>query len=109
MLEELKSILNEEQMTKLEKYIQSEQDKLRTKYTQQIKELEKYKPKNKTEEEKQLEERLKELENKQKEIEKKERQYKIQDTLIENELPKELAKYINVNEDSEIETITSEL
>lgn len=109
MLEQLKELLNEEQFTDLEKHIQSETDKVRTKYTQQIKELEQFKPKEKTEEELALEQRIKELETKEKELQAKERQYKVQDTLKANNLPSELAKYINVNGEDEIETITGEI
>lgn len=109
MLEELKELLGEEKFTDLEKFLQSETDKVRTKYTQQIKELEQFKPKEKTEEEKALEERLNQLEAKEKELQAKERQYKVQDTLKANNLPSDLAKFINVNGEDEIETITSEI
>ncbi|ABR49000.1 hypothetical protein Amet_2850 [Alkaliphilus metalliredigens QYMF] len=81
---------------------------MRTSYTKQIKDLEKYKPKDKTDAELALEQKMADLETKQKEIEAKERQYKVQDTLAQNELPKDLAKYLNVGDD-EMETIASEL
>lgn len=53
MFEEIKEkyALNEDCLGDIEKIIQSETDKVRTKYTIQIKELEQYKPKQKTEEE----------------------------------------------------------
>lgn len=108
-LQELKDLLGEEKFIDLEKFVQSETDKVRTKYTQQIKDLEQYKPKEKTDHEKQLEERLNQLEAKEQALQAKERQYKIQDTLSQNGLPKDLAKYISVNGDDEIETITDEL
>ena len=49
MLEELN--LSEEQLEGVQKYIQSEGDKIRGKYSKQIKELESKLPKEKTEEE----------------------------------------------------------
>lgn len=109
MLEQLKELLNEEQFSNLEKHIQSETDKVRTKYTQQIKDLEQYKPKEKTDEEIALEQRIKELETKENEIKSKENLFKVQDTLSKNGLPSELAKYINVNGDDELETIATDL
>ena len=56
-----------------------------------------------------LEKKLVELDAKEKEIANKERYLKVQDTLVQNELPKDLAKYLNVSGDDEIETITQEL
>ena len=52
MFEEIKEkyTLSDECIGELEKVLQSETDKVRTKYSAQLKELEQYKPKEKTEE-----------------------------------------------------------
>ncbi|MGU8429467.1 hypothetical protein ACV3N5_14715, partial [Clostridium perfringens] len=60
MLEELN--LSEEQLEGVQKYLQSEGDKIRGKYSKQIKELESKLPKEKTEEELAFEKRVAELE-----------------------------------------------
>lgn len=110
MLEKLKEKLSSEEFTELEKHIQSENDKIRTKYTQEKKALEdellKYKPKDKTEQELEYESKLKELEDKQAELTKKEREYKLQETLQLNNLPKDLAKYLSGDD---VETIGKEI
>lgn len=81
-----------------DKQLQSETDKVRTKYTQERKaleeELNKYKPIVKTDAEKALEAKLAELEAKEKEMSAKEKQLKLQDTLSANNLPKSLYKYV---------------
>ena len=60
--------LTEEQLANVQKYVQSETDKVRTKYSQDLRtaneELAKYKPVEKSETEKALEARLKALEDK---------------------------------------------
>ncbi|GAA0723675.1 hypothetical protein GCM10008905_16580 [Clostridium malenominatum] len=98
MFEELN--LTEEQLQGVQKVLQSETDKVRTDYTKKIKSLDEelttLRPKPKTEEEKALEERLKVLEDKEKEITKKEMEFKITETLESNGLPKQLAKYLNM-------------
>ena len=71
MLEELN--LSEEQMEIVSKYLQSEQDKIRGKYSKQIKELESKLPPTKSEEELAFEKRVAELETREKELAKKER------------------------------------
>lgn len=115
MLEKLKNILNEEQIKDLEEFIgkteQSAQDKIRTDlYKTKIKPLEdevaKYKPKDKTPAELEIETKMKELQDKQAELTKKEREYKLQETLTANNLPKDLAKYIN---GEDIETVSKEI
>ena len=95
-----------ENVTKL---IQSETDKVRTEYTKQIKDLEKYKPIEKTEEEITLEERLKALETKEQELNKRERLDKVSNTLKEKGLNSELAKYINVADDVDLETYINDI
>lgn len=89
-----------ENMTKeeFEKALQGAEDKVRTQlYNDKIKPLEseiaELKPKQKSEKEL-------ELEKKEKELLSKERQYKIKDTLAENNLPAELSKFLNVNDDA---------
>ena len=105
--------LTAEQLAAVQKYAQSEADKVRTNYSKQLKdvndELAKYKPKEKTEEEKSLEARLKALEDKEKELNKKERQAQIKDKLEELGLPTGLATYLNFKDDDDIEKVGSEL
>ncbi|AEY67847.1 hypothetical protein [Clostridium sp. BNL1100] len=77
-----------------EKALQSESDKIRTKYVQEKKiledELAKLRPK-----EKELEAKQQELLAKEAELKAKEKQYLIQDALTKNNLPAGLAKYLN--------------
>ena len=63
MLEELKEKyqLNDECIGELEKVVQSETDKVRTKYSKELKDLEQYKPKEKTEQEIEFEQAKAEL------------------------------------------------
>ena len=72
----------------LEKIIQSETDKVRTKYVKQIKELEN---------------KLAGFEEKAKEYEQKEKYYKTVDVLEKNNIPSQLAKYVNIDIDNEEE------
>jgi hypothetical protein len=77
--------LTTEQLEAVQKYAQSEADKVRTNYSKQLKdvneELSKYKPKEKTEEEKSIEARLKALEDRELELSKKERQVQVKGKL----------------------------
>lgn len=95
--------LSDEQMALVSKYVQSETDKVRTDYSQKLKtandELAKYKPVEKSDAEKALEERLTALENREKEIANKERAMTIASALKAKELPVELAQYLNVGDD----------
>lgn len=89
-----------------EKAIQSAEDRVRTQlYNEKIKPLEseiaELKPKQKSEKEL-------ELEKKEKELLAKERQYKVRDTLEKNNLPSQLAKFINASDD-EIDSVITEL
>lgn len=131
MLEKLQEVLSEEQMQELVNYVetekanatqglfseedfnkqlQSETDKVRTKYSKQVKELEeqisKLKPVEKSEAELELEKRLAELEGKQKEVEKKERYLQVQSALTENNLPTKLADYLAGDD---VETVVKEV
>ena len=97
--------LTEEQLTMVQKYVQSETDKVRTDYSQKLRtandELAKYKPVEKSETEKALEARLKALEDKEAELNAKERSQTIASKLREKGLPEELASFINIGEDIE--------
>ena len=103
--------LSEEQMANVQRLLQSHEDRIRTDYSKKLKdandELAKYKPVEKSETEKALEERLSALEAKEKELANKEKAMTIANKLKEKELPADLAKYLNVGED--IDTAIDEL
>lgn len=103
--------LTEEQLAGIQKLIQSETDKVRTKYSQELKtaneELSKYKPAEKSESEKALEERIAKLEAKEREIANREKAMMIANKLKEKELPVDLAKYLSVGDD--VDTTIDEL
>ena len=105
--------LTAEQLEAVQKFAQSEADKVRTSYSKQLKdandELNKYKPKEKTEDEKNLEARIKALEDREAEISKKERQVQVKDKLEELGLPTGLADYLNFKDDEDIEKVGSQL
>lgn len=105
--------LTEEQLEQVQKYAQSEADKVRTKYSTQLKEvtdeLNKYKPVEKTEAEKTLEARIKALEEKEQELSKKEKQVQIKAKLDELGLPSGLADYLSFKDDEDIEKVGGEL
>lgn len=95
--------LSEEQMAEVQKLLQSHEDRIRTDYSKKLKdandELAKYKPVEKSDEEKALEERVATLEAKERELAERERAMTIANKLKEKELPVDLAKYLNVGED----------
>lgn len=95
--------LSEEQLALVNKYVQSETDKVRTDYSKKLKdandEITRLKPVEKSETEKALEERISALEAREREIANKEKAMTIADKLKAKELPSELAKYLNVGED----------
>ena len=95
--------LTDEQMALVSKYVQSETDKVRTDYSSKLKtaneELAKYKPKEKSDAEKALEDRISALEAKEKELANKEKAMTIANKLKEKELPEGLAKYLSVGDD----------
>ena len=99
-LEELQGF-SEEQMEQIKKVVQGETDRVRTEYSQKIKDLEQYKPVEKTPQEIALEERLKALEDKEKAIAEQERQAQLQAKLHEKGLDTQLYKYLNVGEDAD--------
>ena len=95
--------LSEEQLALVQKYVQSETDKVRTDYSQKLKtaneELAQYKPKEKSDAEKALEDRITALENREKELANKEKAMTIANKLKEKELPAGLAKCLSVGDD----------
>ncbi|EJT6158062.1 DUF4355 domain-containing protein [Clostridium perfringens] len=102
MLEELN--LSEEQMEMVSKYLQSEQDKIRGKYSKQIKELESKLPKEKSEEELAFEKRVAELETREKELAKKERLTTAKGILSSKGLDTQLTDYLNFEGVEDLET-----
>lgn len=103
--------LTEEQLANVQRYVQSHEDRIRTDYSKRLKdandELMKYKPVEKSDSEKALEERLSALEAKEKELANKEKAMTIANKLKEKELPTELAKYLNIGDD--VDTTLDEL
>lgn len=95
--------LSDEQLALVQKYVQSETDKVRTDYSQKLKtandEIARLKPVEKSESEKALEERITALEAREREVANKEKAMTIANKLKEKELPAELAKYLNVGDD----------
>ena len=95
--------LTDETKAQVEKLIQSETDRVRTEYSQKLKtvneELSQYKPKEKSDSEKALEERIAKLEAREKELANKEQSMTLASKLKEKNLPTDLAKYLNVGED----------
>lgn len=103
--------LTQEQIEAVNKVIQSEGDKIRTKYSKELNELRnelnKYKPVEKSDVEKALEKKQKELEEKEKELAMKEKTYAVKEKLSAKGLPTELANYINFGDD--VDTTIEEL
>lgn len=95
--------LSEEQLAMVQKYVQSETDKVRTDYSAKLRiandELNKYKPIEKSDSEKALEERITALENREKELANREKAMAVASKLKEKELPEGLAKYLNIGDD----------
>lgn len=97
--------LTDEQKESVQKLIQSEADKVRTDYSKKLKEandeIQKYKPIEKTDAEKALEERIAALESKEAELSKKEKDIALQSKLKERGLDPNLAVYLNLGENEE--------
>lgn len=95
--------LSEEQKTEVQKLLQSHEDRIRTDYSKKLKdaetELAKYKPQEKSESEKKLEERIAALEAKEQELANKEKAMTIAEKLKSKDLPQDLAKFLNVTDD----------
>lgn len=102
MLEELN--LTEQQLEGIQKYVQAEGDKIRTKYSKQIKDLESKVPKEKTEEELAFEKRVKDLETKEKEIARKEILTNAKGILTGKGLDTQLADFIKFEGVEDLET-----
>lgn len=107
--EETKTFTEEE----VNKQLQSETDRVRTEYSKKLKQMEEklqeLKPKEKSESEIELENRIKALEDKEKEIQAKEIQFKMTETLENNGLNKQLAKYLNVQGVEDLESYITEV
>lgn len=101
--------LNEEQMSGVQKIIQSKEDKLRTEYTKQIKELKAKVPVEKSETELELEARLKALEDKENALKEQEQQTKLNKSLEEKGLNPQLSKYLNMGGVEDLETYLDEI
>ena len=95
--------LTDEQLANVQKYVQSHEDRIRTDYSKRLKdandELAQYKPKEKSDAEKALEERITALDNREKELANKEKAMTIANKLKEKELPEGLAQYLSVGDD----------
>ena len=95
--------LTDEQLANVQKYVQSHEDRIRTDYSKRLKdandELAKYKPVEKSDAEKALEDRISALEAKEKELANKEKVMTIANKLKEKELPEGLAQYVSVGDD----------
>lgn len=97
--------LSEEQLQGVQAILQSEGDKIRTKYNKEIKELKEKLPVEKTEQELALEERLKAIEEKEQALAKQEQLNNLSKQLSDNGLNGELAKYLNITEDGQLDEI----
>lgn len=97
--------LSTEQLSGVQAILQSEGDKIRTKYNKEIKELKEKLPVEKTEAEIALEERLKVLEDKEKAIAKQEQLNQLSKQLSDKGINGELAKYLNVGEETNLDEI----
>lgn len=97
--------LSDEQKESVQKLIQSAEDRVRTDYSKKLKdandEIAKYKPVEKSDAEKALEERIAALESKEAELSKKEKDLQLQNKLKERGLDPNLASYLNLGEDEE--------
>ncbi|ELC8350324.1 hypothetical protein QYB82_001132 [Clostridium perfringens] len=107
MLEELN--LSKEQLEGVQKYVQAEGDKIRTKYSKQIKDLESKVPKEKTEEELALEKRVKDLETREKELTRKETLTNAKVLLTGKGLDSQLADYLNLEGVKNLETYVDDI
>lgn len=102
MLEELN--LTEQQLEGVQKYVQAEGDKVRTKYSKQIKDLESKVPKEKTEDELNFEKRVKDLETKEKELARKEMLTNAKGILTDKGLDVQLADFLQFEGVEDLET-----
>lgn len=94
--------LTEEQLTGVNSILQSEGDKIRTKYNKQIKDLESKIPKEKDEE-------TLAYEKEKADFEREKSQFNLQKQLSDKGLDSQLAKYLNVQGVEDLETYISEV
>ena len=107
-LEDL-NIEDEELLENLKKVIQGAEDTVRTEYSKKLKELEKKLPKEKSLEEKSLEERLKALEDRDKELSKREQKLNAEGILKDKGLDTKLSKYLSLDGVEDLETYINEI
>jgi len=104
--------LTTEQISSIETHIQEVTGTLKIEYENKLKvlndELAKYKPEDKTDAEKALDERIKALEDREKEIAAKERLQTIKESLKAKGISEELASILNIgdNVDADIEKVS---
>lgn len=101
--------LDEETMQVVQQVVQAECDAVRTEYSAKIKELEQYKPVEKTQAELELEARIKILEEREKAIAEKESEEQFTTKFESKGLPKQLAKYFNRQGVEDVETYLEEI
>lgn len=97
--------LTDEQVQGVQSILQSECDKIRTKYNKEIKELKEKLPVEKTEQELALEEKLKAIEEREQALAKQEQLNQLSKQLSDKGINGELAKYLNVSEDGELDEL----
>ncbi|MGN0416371.1 hypothetical protein [Anaerostipes faecalis] len=95
--------LSDEQLAGVKQLLQSEGDKIRTKYSNELRavreELNQYKPAQKSDAEIQFENRMKDLEAREQKLLAKERETELSSKLNELGLPTELGQYLNLGDD----------
>lgn len=101
--------LDEQTMQLLQQVVQGECDALRSEYSAKIKDLEQYKPVEKSQAEIALEERLKALEDREKAIAEREAEEQFTTKFKEKGLPSQLAKYFNKQGVEDVETYLNEV
>lgn len=101
--------VDEKTMDLIKQVVQGECDALRTDYSKKIKDLEQYKPKEKTQQELDIEARLKALEDREKAIADKEYNDKFTTTLKNKGVSEQLAKYFVKQGVEDIDTYCNEI
>lgn len=91
--------LSEDILIEVQKIIQGAEDRVRTEYTGKLKDLEQYRPVEKTDAEIALEARIKDLETRENAIKSQENLSNINAKLTEKGLPLQLAKFLQGVED----------
>lgn len=101
--------LDEQTMQVLQQVVQAECDALRGEYSTKIKDLEQYKPKEKSQDELDIEARLKAIEDREQAIAMKEADEQFTTKFEGKGLPKQLAKYFNKQGVEDVETYLDEV